>query len=404
MKRMGIITAAVAVVLVAAGAVAYTQVPVVRYFLMPITGSTAAPGSLLPAGTGQGPARAEKKQGMMQRVFSNREHTVDSIEQVPAEGGWINSKPLDLKQLEKEGNVILIDFWTYTCINCIRANPFDEVYWQRYKNHGLVIIGVASPEFQIEGVPKNVLIGVRREGLTYPILMDADMKIWGNFGNHFWPGKYLIDPQGKIVYHKFGEGDYEYEESVIRKQLIKAGHTDLPPDRPLDPRLDLIPASDRSQTPELYAGPGFLRRPLGNDQQPRAGMSTDYTMPQKLDEDRIYLGGRWRGATDYDESVGSGMIGLNYLAQAPYVVLDTAGGAKKVEVTLDGKPVPPAFRGTDITVADGKTWMNVTEPRLYWPIANRAPYGRHTIRFQVPAGVRLYSFTFGTYQPPRNGG
>lgn len=404
MKRFGLITVAVVAVLVAAGAVAYTQVPVVRYFLMPITGSTPAPQSLLPAGTGQGAMQAAKQQGMPQRIFSNREHEVESIDQVPAEGGWINSRPLDLKKLEKEGKVILIDFWTYTCINCIRANPFDEVYWQRYKDHGLVIIGVASPEFQIEGVPKNVLIGVRREGLTYPILMDADMKVWRNFGNHFWPGKYLIDPQGKIVYHKFGEGDYEYEESVIRKQLIKAGHTNLPPDRPLDPKLDLIPSSDRSQTPELYAGPGFLRRPLGNDQQPRAGMTTDFSMPMKLEEDRIYLNGRWKGATDYDESVGPGMIGLDYLAQAPYVVLDTAGGAKQVEVTLDGKPVPPAFRGRDLTVSGGKTYMTVNEPRLYWPIANRAPYGRHVIRFQVPAGVRLYSFTFGTYQPPRNGG
>ncbi|MGA7966845.1 MAG: redoxin domain-containing protein [Gammaproteobacteria bacterium] len=404
MKRMGIITAVAVAVLVAAGAVAYTKVPVVRYFLMPITGSTAAPQSLLGGSDDQNTADMQNKYGMPQQIFSNRTHTVDSIDQVPAEGGWINSKPLDLKKLEKEGKVILIDFWTYTCINCIRANPFDEVYWQRYKNHGLVIIGVASPEFQIEGVPKNVLIGVNREGLTYPILMDADMKVWDNFGNHFWPGKYLINPKGQIVYHKFGEGDYEHEEQVIRQQLIKAGHTNLPPDRPLDPMLDLIPASDRNQTPELYAGPGFLRRPLGNDQQPEAGKTTDFHMPAQLGQDRIYLGGQWKGSTDYAQSIGAGSIGLNYIAQAPYVVLDTAGGAKKIEVTLDGKPVPPAFRGRDMTVSDGKTFITVNEPRLYWPIANRAPYGRHTIRFMVPAGVRLYSFTFGTYEPATNGG
>ncbi|MGH8225056.1 MAG: redoxin domain-containing protein [Gammaproteobacteria bacterium] len=403
MKRAGIISIIVLAVLVAGGAIAYTNVPVVRYFLMPITGSTQAPQSLLGGSDEQNAQDMEKKHGMPQQVFANRTQTVASIEQVPAEGGWINSKPLDLKKLEKEGNVILVDFWTYTCINCIRANPFDEVYWQRYKDHGLVIIGVASPEFAIEGVPKNVLIGVNREGLTYPILMDANMKVWSNFGNHFWPGKYLIDPHGDIVYHKFGEGDYEAEESEIRKQLIKAGHTDLPPDTPLAPKLNLIPAA-RYQTGELYAGPGFLRKPLGNNQQPQAGETTDFKLPATLDEDHIYLGGQWKGANDYDESVGEGVIGLNYIAQAPYVVLDTAGGAKKVEVTLDGKPLPPEFRGTDITVADGKTWMNVTEPRLYWPIANRAPYGRHTIRFMVPAGVRLYSFTFGTYLPPGSSG
>lgn len=214
----------------------------------------------------------------------------------------------------------------------------------------------------------------------------------------------MINPKGQIVYHKFGEGYYEYEEHVIRQQLIKAGHTNLPPDRPLNPKLDLIPASDRSQTPELYAGPGFLREPLGNAQQPQVGQTSDLRMPATLGKDRIYLGEPWRGTTDYDASVGPGSIGLNYLAQASYVVLDTSGGAKKIEVTLDGKPVPPAFRGRDITVANGKTWMNVNEPRLYWRIANRAPYGRHTIRFRVPAGVRLYSFTFGPYRSPRNGG
>lgn len=404
MKRTGIIIAIVVAVLIAAGAIAYAKIPVVRYFLMPITGSTSAPQSLLGGSDDQNAAHPDAKPAMPQRIFSNRTQTVDSIEQVPAEGGWINSKPLDLKKLEKEGNVILVDFWTYTCINCIRANPFDEVYWQRYKDHGLVIIGVASPEFKIEGVPKNVLIGVQREGLTYPVLMDANMKVWNNFGNHFWPGKYLIDPDGKIVYHKFGEGDYAHEEQVIRQQLIKAGHTDLPPAMPLNPKLDLIPASNKPMTPELYAGPGFLRKPLGNNQQPEAGKTTDFRMPTKLDEDRIYLCGSWRGANEYDESAGPGVIGLNYIAQAPYVVLDTAGGAKKVEVTLDGKPVPPAYRGIDITASDGKTWMNVTEPRLYWPIANRAPYGRHTIRFKVPAGVQLYSFTFGAYQPAKNHG
>lgn len=329
-------------------------------------------------------------------LFGNHEHAVPSIEQVPAEGGWINSGPLDLQKLEKAGNVILVDFWTYTCINCIRANPFDEVYWHRYKDHGLVIVGVASPEFKIEGVPRNVLIGVQREGLTYPILMDARMKVWRKFGNHFWPGKYLINPQGEIVYTKFGEGNYEEEERVIRQQLKKAGHTDLPPDQPLAPKRDLIPVN-KKVSPELYAGPGFLRKPLGNKQKPENGKVIDFNMPQTLKPDRIYLDGQWRGDDGYDDSVGAGVIGLNYLANAPYVVLDTAGGDKQVEVTLDGKPLPANYRGQDIKVKNGKTWMDVNQPRLYWPIANHAPYGRHTIRFKVPAGVHLYSFTFGVY-------
>ncbi|HET7569941.1 MAG TPA: redoxin domain-containing protein [Gammaproteobacteria bacterium] len=396
MKRGLAIAVIIVLALVAAGALAYATIPVVRYYLMPITGATPAPKSLLGSSNKEKPSGPAGNAG--KRLLANREHLVPTIQQVPAEGGWINSKPLDLQQLEKQNKVILIDFWTYSCINCIRANPFDEVYWQRYKDHGLVIIGVASPEFHFEGVPANVLLGVKREGLTYPILMDAHMQVWRNFGNHFWPGKYLINPAGEIVYHKFGEGDYEHEEQVIRRQLELAGHKDLPPDEPLDPKLDLIP-SGQPQTGELYAGPGFLRQSLGNSAQPKEGKTVTFHMPAQLDEDEIYLDGRWKGTHDYVESVGAGKIGLNYLAQAPYVVMDTAGGAKRIEVTLDGKPVPPQFRGADINVKDGKTWMTVNEPRLYWLIANRAPYGRHTIRFIVPDGVRLYSFTFGSYRP-----
>jgi peroxiredoxin len=370
----------------------WETVPLVRYYFIPVTGGTAAPKSF-----GIPEKDPPKPHGHHARLFANRHRLVPTIAQVPPEGGWINSRPLNLQQLEKKGKVILIDFWTYTCINCIRADPFDEVYWRRYKDHGLVVIGVASPEFKIEGVPANVLIGVKREGLTYPILMDAHKKVWHTFGNRFWPGKYLIDPQGEIVYTKFGEGDYEAEERVIRKQLKKAGHKHLPPDRPLNPKLDLIPAN-KPQTEELYAGPKFMRKPLGNGKQPHNGKVVRFKMPHKLKQDRIYLSGKWRGHGDYDASVSRGAIGLNYLAQAPYIVLDNAGGPKRIEVTLDGKPVPPEFRGQDIEVKHGKTWMTVTEPRLYWPIANRAPYGRHTIRFKVPADVHLYSFTFGVYR------
>lgn len=396
-KRTLNIAVIVILVIVAAGAIAYETVPVVRYYLLPITGATPAPKSLLGNKEQENPAGPAVN--ATERLFANREHLVPTVHQVPPEGGWINSKPLDLQQLEKQGKVILIDFWTYTCINCIRANPFDEVYWQRYKDHGLVIIGVASPEFKVEGVPENVLIGVRREGLSYPILMDANMKVWRNFGNHFWPGKYLINPQGEIVYRQFGEGNYEEEERAIRHQLELAGHKNLPPDRPLDPRLELIPSGE-PQTEELYAGPGFLRKPLGNKARPNAGQTVAFDMPSTLDEDQVYLDGQWRGTHDYVESVGGGAFGLNYQAQAAYVVMDTAGEPKRIEVTLDGQPIPPRFRGQDIEFNNGKTWMTVTEPRLYWPIANRAPYGRHTIRFIVPDGVRLYSFTFGTYEPP----
>ncbi len=384
------------IAVIAAGVALWHELPHMRAELMPITGSVAAPRTLYPNGPGtDGGGDVSTQHG--RRLLANRKGPVSDISQVPAEGGWINSLPLDLNALQRQNKVVLIDFWAYTCINCIRSNEFSEELWQRYKDHGLVVIGVHSLEFEVGRSPANILAAVERQGLTYPILTDGDMVVWGEFNNHYWPAKYLIDPHGDIVFHQFGEGDYAHEEQVVRGQLKKAGYK-LPDYGPPDPPVKLMPVQ-RSQTPELYAGPEFVRAPYGNHQQPGDGVTTDFKLPEgELAPDRIYLGGQWHGHNDYMQSEASGTIALNYQAQAAYVVLATAGGKRTLTVTLDGKPVPPGFRGKDLRLQDGRTVMTVDEPRLYWPIANHAPYGRHTIRFQVPAGVRLYSFTFGTYQ------
>lgn len=330
-------------------------------------------------------------------TLANRNGPVANISRVPVQGGWINSLPLDLKPLQKQNKIVLIDFWAYTCINCIRANAFSEELWNRYKHHGLVVIGVHSLEFDVGSSPINILAAVKRQGLTYPILTDGHRLVWQAFHNRYWPAAYLIDPQGKIVFHHFGEGDYAHEEQVVRQQLQKAGY-ELPDYGPPNPQVKLIPAR-RAQTPELYAGPGFLRRPYGNSKQPQSGVTTDFKLPRgDLAHDRIYLAGSWHGDHDYVQSTSSGTIALNYRAQSAYVVLASDGKQRTVTVTLDGKPVPAAFRGKDLHLRNGQTVMTVDTPRLYWPINNHAPYGRHTIRLKVPTGVRLYSFTFGTYQ------
>lgn len=330
-------------------------------------------------------------------LLSNRSAPVADIDQVPVQGGWINSRPLNLQALQKRNKVVLVEFWAYSCINCIRANAFTQLLWQRYKDHGLVVVGVHSLEFKFGGKPANILAAVKRQGLTYPILTDGHMRVWRAFHNRYWPAKYLFNAQGKLVYHHFGEGGYEHEEKVIRRQLRRAGY-DLPEDKPLNPETQLLPAR-RAQTPELYAGPGFMRRPYGNDKQPQAGVTTTFELPTgELTPGHIYLGGRWRGHSDYVQSKSPGTFALNYRAQAAYVVMAAADGPLTVTVTLDGAPVPPDFRGKDLRLHHGQTVMHVDEPRLYWPIDNQAPYGRHTIQFHVPAGIRLYSFTFGTYQ------
>lgn len=330
-------------------------------------------------------------------LVSDRDGPVADISQVPVQGGWINSLPLNLNTLAQRNKVVLVEFWAYSCINCIRANAFTQQLWQRYKDHGLVVIGVHSLEFKFGGSPENILAAVKRQGLTYPILTDGHMRVWRAFNNRYWPAKYLFNAHGELVYHHFGEGNYAHEQQIIRQQLRQAGY-ELPDYGPLNPDVQLLPAR-RPQTPELYAGPTFMRRPYGNDKQPQTGVTTHFELPDdELEPDRIYLGGDWRGHDDYVQSTSPGTIALNYQAQAAYVVLASSGQPRTVTVTLDGAPVPPQFRGKDIHMRDGHTVMTVDAPRLYWPINNHAPYGRHTIRLHVPAGVRLYAFTFGTYQ------
>lgn len=173
------------VVLVVAFGVVWEQFPIVRYWLSPVTGSTAAPASFYTDNIAK-PSKATEQAGQ-KRVLADQNGVVQDIDQVPVEGGWINSQPLDLKQLQKENKVVLIDFWTYTCINCIRADPYTQQLWERYKDHGLVVIGVHSPEFDIEKSPANILAAIKQAGLTYPVLTDGNMAVWRSFGNHTWP-------------------------------------------------------------------------------------------------------------------------------------------------------------------------------------------------------------------------
>ncbi len=404
--RTVIITLAVVVLLIF---LAYTFVPVVRYVFVPVTGGTKAPElasiqepnqeSQLPA-AGQEQSTITKENDTAKQpssatntVFSNANGIVQSIEQVPENGGWINTAPLDLKELQKQNKYVLIDFWTYTCINCIRETPYTQELWDRYKDHGLVIIGVHSPEFDIERVPKSIYAAMKKANITYPVWTDADMIIWDKFGNHFWPGKYLISPQGKVVYTQFGEGNYDGEEQTIRKYLSEAKW--ILPDYGATTRF--LEPVNKEVTPELYAGPGFLREAYGNSEQPHIGTVTTFTLPEKIDANKIYLDGTWSATHDYMQSESDGKIVLNYIANAPYIVLGKKDVPVTVEVQLDGKLIPDGFVGKDIIKKDGKTSIIIDEPRLYYPINDLAAYGRHTITFLTPQGLRFYSFTFGVY-------
>lgn len=334
-------------------------------------------------------------------LLSDTNGLVSDIGEVPVQGGWINSTPMDLDRLWKQNKLVLLEFWAYTCINCIRANAFTQALWERYKDYGLVVIGVHSLEFAVGESPANILAAVRRQGLTYPIFTDGRKLLWRYLNVYAWPAKFLVDSEGYILYFRFGEGGYAEAEEAIRKHLTKLGYQ-LPDYGPLDPALELIPERSSGQTPELYAGAkyaAYLRQPYGNKKQPEVGVATTFHLPSgDLDPDQLYLGGTWLGHRGNVESQTPATIAVSYQAQAAYAVMESVSGVRTVTVTLDGQPLPPDLRGKDIQMQDGHTVMMVDEPRLYWPISNSAPFARHTLKLEVPAGVRLYSFSFGTYK------
>lgn len=346
----------------------YLSVPIIRYYLIPVTG-----GVLLPAG------------------FLENQPSGAILNGVHENGDWLNTEPLDLNTLLADKKVVLVDFWTYSCINCVRATPHLQALYNRYKDYGLVVIGVHSPEFSFERSPQNITRAIARAGITYPVFTDADRIAWQQIGNHAWPGRYLIIPGRRVIFTHFGEGAYEEEHRVVRAALEKLGHT-VPPYEPLPNNLTPSPVMT---TPELYAGLAFLRRPLGNAERLREGVMTKMVLPEYRTADTLYLEGSWIGQKEFVESTGDGRILLTYTAQSVYFVLESVGNLPRdIIVRYDGEAVAQAVRGED---THAQSVMQIYEPRMYIPIAHHAPYGVHTIELIVPAGVRLYSVTFGSY-------
>jgi thiol-disulfide isomerase/thioredoxin len=379
-------------------AIFYFYVPIARYVLIPYLGSVKVPVSILntiPASIQLSPEQKKKNQQYQFKVgtFADSKTVVNSISKVPQEKGWINTSPLNIKKIINDNKVILIDFWTFSCINCIRATPYTVELWNRYKDHGLVVIGVHSPEFNFERNPYFIYLATKRLKITYPVLTDANKVIWKAFGNVFWPAKYVISPKGYAVYTRFGEGDYAYEEKMVRKALKNAGWK-LPPAKPTS--VYLTPNS-KSETRELHAGPGFIKTKFGNKNQPKQGKEVLFSIPGKIKSNKIYVQGDWFGAHDYIESLSDGKIVLYYLANTPYIVLEPAKNPIYVSVLFNKKPIPKQYWGKDIVLRNGKTSMLIDTPRLYFPLSSKTPYGNNLIGFDVPKGVRFYSFTFGSY-------
>jgi methionine-S-sulfoxide reductase len=307
---------------------------------------------------------------------------------------WLNSKPLTPASLR--GKVVVVDFWAYSCINCLRSMPYVNAWYRHYKDSGLVVLGVHSPEFAFEKDIANVRAAVQKFDIQYPVALDNDMTIWKAFNNKFWPAHYFIDAKGQIRGHHFGEGKYGKSEREIRRLLTEAGAKNLPD--PLDEAAGVgvaAPADTASvASPETYVGYARAENFVSPGAFARDAKKT-YAIPKSLTLNQWALAGPWQVAKEHARLDGApGRIAFRFKARDLHLVLGPAASGKPVRyrVTLGGAP-PKQDAGMDVD-ADGNGV--VREHRLYQLIREKGPVGEQefVIEFLDP-GVDAYSFTFG---------
>ena len=290
---------------------------------------------------------------------------------------WINSKPLELSKLK--GKVVLIDFWTYSCINCLRSLPYTEKWQETYASKGFTVIGVHTPEFAFEKDPKNVANFVKGHGLTYPIALDNDYGTWNAFQNNSWPAEYLIDKEGNVRDVKLGEGNYDKTEKAIQSLLGESG--------PLTTKAVAVPF-DQQQTPETYFG---IARAANYTGSPALKIGThSYAQAANLNANQWTLNGRWNEGTDKLTSTeASSTLTFHTRSKDVYLV---AGSADDQPASI-GVKLPDGSTSYGSDVVDGQLIVNGS--RLYHIVALPA-LGDTAVTLSVPAGVSLYTFTFGS--------
>ncbi|MEO6921206.1 MAG: cytochrome c biogenesis protein DipZ [Collimonas sp.] len=307
---------------------------------------------------------------------------------------WLNSEPLTPQALR--GKVVLIDFWTYSCINCLRTLPYVKTWNDKYKDAGLVVIGVHAPEFAFEKQLKNVLNAVHELGVSYPVALDNNFSIWQAFNNQYWPAHYFVDAQGKIRGHHFGEGNYDESEQLIRKLLVEAGAKNLPAaDTPVKASGIQVAADNADmQSPETYVGyaraENFAATP-----NLQADKATGYTLPATLALNQWGLQGNWQADKEKAMLAGAtGKIDFRFYARDLHLVIGPGADGKPVRfrVLLDGQ-APAEAHGVD-TDANGNG--TVHEQRLYQLIRQSKDVRVHTFSIEfLDSGAQAFAFTFG---------
>ncbi len=315
--------------------------------------------------------------------------------------GYINTEPISLKDLK--GKVVLVDFWTYSCINCIRTLPYLVDWNEKYADKGLVIVGVHSPEFEFEKNIDNVKAAVQKYGIKYPVILDNDKGTWDAYQNRYWPRKYLIDNEGYIRYDHIGEGGYAETEKVIRSLLaeraaqtgISAVNLDTNTNTTTPKNVQTVDFT-KVKTPELFFGYEFARAPLGNSEGFRPNQTVTYSIPQRSDlkPNTIYLIGDWKNNADNMElQSDTGRIALAYSAKSVNIVAGGKGGGEELSISENGVALTnKSGRGIDLS-EQGK--LVVDGQRLYNIVMHEGYDWRSLIIDVKGKGFQVYTLTFG---------
>jgi cytochrome c biogenesis protein CcdA/thiol-disulfide isomerase/thioredoxin len=365
--------------------------------------STASTGGIEQALVGRLAGKSPNNSGAMMAAAGAMKASNKASGALPIEGNlppldgavqWLNSPPLTVQALK--GKVVLVDFWTYSCINCLRTLPYVKAWAEKYRDQGLVVIGVHAPEFAFERDVGNVTKAMKDLGINYPVAIDNDYKVWRAFNNEYWPAHYFADAQGRIRYHHFGEGDYAESERVIQQLLREAGAVKVA-DGLIDADatgVQLAPDMSEVQSPETYVG--FQR---AEHFVPEAGLVPDkvaaYSPPAELALNDWSLDGKWNvGSERATSSAPASRIVYRFHARDLHLVLGLGADGKPVrfKVLIDGK-APGDAHGTDVA-PDGSGSVN--SQRLYQLIRQSGGVTDRTFSIEfLDQGVSAYAFTFG---------
>lgn len=297
-------------------------------------------------------------------------------------GQWFNTTPLTIQSLR--GKVVVIDFWTYTCINCIRTLPYVKTWWTKYKDKGLVIVGVHTPEFEFEKNPDNVAKAIKDFGITYPVMQDNAYATWNTYTNQYWPAEYFIDKNGKIRFTHFGEGNYDESEGYIQTLLAETGITN-------QPTIHNEQYQVYGRTPETYVGYSRMAG-LASGEHVHPDKAVMYMAPTALSANTFAFNGTWNvGAERTIPSKGAALT-YRFSAKNVYLVMrpHTTGTVSKIKITIDGKDIGSSA-GADVV----NGMITVDTDRLY-TLVNLTQPGEHIVKLEFLDGnAELYAFTFG---------